>query len=57
MAAPEVGDEVVFPTNSDTIADQVDGRTGVIVVITPRFWSVSVEGLTLTVRPEEVQVL
>ena len=53
----DVGDEVVFPTNSDTIADDVDGKTGVITVITKKFWSVSVEGFTLTVRPEDVEVL
>lgn len=53
----DVGDEVVFPTNPDTIADGVDGKTGIIVVITQKFWSVSVEGSTLTVRPEDVEVL
>jgi hypothetical protein len=52
-----VGDEVQFPTNSDTIADDVDGKFGVITLIRTRYVEVSVDGYTISVRPDEVEVL
>lgn len=53
----QVGDEVQFPTNSDTIADNVDGRCGVVFKIGTRYILVSVDGYTISVRPDEVEVL
>lgn len=56
MAQPEVGDEVQFPTNSDTIADDVDGRFGIVIRTTNRYLVVSVDGYTIAVKPDEVEV-
>ena len=53
----EVGDEVQFPTNSDTIADDVDGKCGIVIATGTRYLRVSVEGSTIAVRPDEVEAL
>lgn len=56
MAQPEVGDEVQFPTNSDTIADDVDGKFGIVIRTDSRYLVVSVDGYTIAVKPDEVEV-
>ena len=57
MTAPQVGDEVQFLTNSDTIADNVDGRTGIVIRTGSRCLLVSVEGYTIATELEQVQLL
>lgn len=60
----QVGDAVRFPTNADTIADDVDGREGVVIKVglTARtrrgnrpYLRVSVDGHYLAVEPSEVE--
>lgn len=54
----QVGDGVLFPTNSDTVADDVDGREGVVVKVGTclerTYLLVSVDGCELTMMPGEV---
>jgi hypothetical protein len=52
----DLGDEVQFPTNSDTIADEIDGKFGIVTKIGTHHIEVSVDGYTISVRPDEVEV-